>query len=82
VGGDSPDKLIRLPGEPTRAPRVQSCVLLAIVLAETEVEDSASRTGEGTTGRISGDWTCGDEVLEGGDFDWLPFLSPGSASGH
>lgn len=46
VGGDSPIKLIRFPGEPARPPLVHSLVMLGAVLADTDVVERASNKGE------------------------------------
>jgi hypothetical protein len=73
VGGDSPIKLIKLPGEPARPPRAQSLFILGAVLADTGVVDKASNMGEtaagltlsgAAVGLISGVSAGGEEVAD------------------
>lgn len=72
MGGDSPIRLMRLPGEPARPPLAHSFVMLGAVLADTEVVDKASKSGDaawltlygGTEGRISGVLTAGEDASE------------------
>ena len=76
MGGDSPMRLTGFPGEPEKAPRIQS--VLGAVLADTEVVDRASREGEASdktrlafsevgtaVGLTSGDGTRGEGTSEG-----------------
>jgi hypothetical protein len=74
VGGDSPDKLIRFPGEPASpmlTPLDQSLVFAAMLVAK-EVPDTASNTGEvvgfplddGVSAFSSGDRPAGGEEVD------------------
>lgn len=82
MGGDSPMRFIRFPGEPARpdTPFVHSFVLLVVFVAY-DVAETASRSGEGAVfplegmlaGFRSGDWTGDEEESEVGS---LLALSP------
>lgn len=84
MGGDSPIKLMRFPGEPAKPPLPQSWFALAAVLADTDVVDKASRGGDTValpcpscggwaTGLMLGDATE-DEDAEGVFLAAFPFL--------
>lgn len=82
MGGDSPMRFIRFPGEPARpdTPFVHSFVLLVVFVAY-DVADTASRSGEGAVfpldgmlaGFRSGDWSGDGEESDAGS---LVALSP------
>ncbi len=73
MGGDSPMRLMRLPGEPASpgTPLTHSFVLGAVLVAK-EAVDTASRSGEvarpplvgGLAGFSSGDWREGEDASE------------------
>lgn len=82
MGGDSPMRFIRFPGEPARpdTPFVHSVVLLVLFVVY-DVAETASKSGEGAVfplegmlaGFRSGDWTGDDEESDVGS---LLGLSP------
>lgn len=47
MGGESLIRLMRLPGDPAMPPLDHSLVMLGAVLADTDVVDRASRSGDG-----------------------------------
>ncbi len=80
MGGDSPIRLIKFPGEPVSAGApLDHSLTLGAVLGAKEAADMASKMGdvgfgEGVaTGLSSGDWTEGDDVSEANPLA-LPFL--------
>lgn len=84
MGGDSPMRFIRFPGEPARpaTPFVHSVVLLVVFVAY-DVAETASRSGEGAVfplegmlaGFRSGDWTGDEDESEVGSLRGLSLLA-------